>query len=126
MTVSAFMLAIAVADGAVAGETAPGLEANVCYPNREAALAALTSVGSITIESEILIESGDGRELFDVVRRTADRRAMLLNSRPDGVACVLIEGQDVQPPTAPLDASDAKGTVTKLRGPDMSGDRGSQ
>ena len=88
----------------------PGLEADACYPTRDAAIAAFGSGRTVIVEGQITLERSGEVETFEILGRSGDDAAVLLNSLGDGGACILIEGH------APT--SSASITHTKFGSPD--------
>jgi hypothetical protein len=88
----------------------PGLEADACYPTRDAAIAAFGSGRTVIVEGQITLERSGEVETFEILGRSGDDAAVLLNSLGEGGACILIEGH------APT--SSASITHTKFGSPD--------
>jgi hypothetical protein len=70
----------------------PGLEANSCYPTRNAAMVAFGNGQTVIVEGQITLERSGEVETFEILRRSGDDTAVLLNSLGEGEACILIEG----------------------------------
>jgi hypothetical protein len=70
----------------------PGLEADYCYPSRNAALAAFANGRTVTVVGQVMLERAGELETFEILSRSGDDVAVLLNSHSDGGACILIEG----------------------------------
>jgi hypothetical protein len=88
----------------------PGLEADSCYPTRDAAIAAFGNGRTVMVEGQITRERSGEVEIFEILSRSGDDAAVLLNSLGEGGACILIEGH------APT--SSASVTHTKFGSPD--------
>ena len=71
----------------------PGLEADFCYPTRNAAIAAFSKGQTIRVEGQITLERSGEVESFEILGRSGDDAAVLLDSHDDGGACILIEGR---------------------------------
>jgi hypothetical protein len=70
----------------------PGLEADYCYPSRNAAVAAFANGRTIIVEGQMKLERAGEVETFEILSRSGDDVTVLLNSHSDGGACILIEG----------------------------------
>jgi len=78
-------------------EETSGLEANYCYPTRSAALAAFGKGQTVTVEGQLTIERSGEVETFEILGRSSDNTAVLLNSLDDGGACILVQGRTSGP-----------------------------
>jgi hypothetical protein len=72
----------------------PGLEADYCYPSRSAALAAFGSGRTVVVEGQINLERSGQLETFEILSRSGDDSAVLLDSYDEGGACILIQGRN--------------------------------
>jgi hypothetical protein len=79
----------------------PGLEADYCYPSRSAAVAAFANGQKVIVEGQMTLDRSGELETFEILSRSGDDAAVLLNSHDDGGACILIEGR-IPTPSAPV------------------------
>ena len=75
----------------------PGLEADYCYPSRSAALAAFGSGRTVIVEGQITLERSGQVETFEILGRSGDDSAVLLDSYEEAGACILIQGRIPKP-----------------------------
>ena len=75
----------------------PGLEADYCYPTRSAALAAFGKGETVTVKGQMTVEHAGEVEIFEILGRSRDNTAVLLNSHDDGEACILVQGRTSGP-----------------------------
>jgi hypothetical protein len=73
----------------------PGLEADFCYPTRDAAFAAFGKGLPLVIEAQMALDNADGLEIFEILRRPSDKAAVLLDTKARGMSCILIEGHSI-------------------------------
>lgn len=88
----------------------PGLEADYCYPTRDAAMAAFGNGQTVIVEGQILLDRSGKVETFEILTRSGDSAAVLLNSQDQGEACILIRGRI---PSASASTASAPVTYTK-------------
>lgn len=88
----------------------PGLEADYCYPTRDAAMAAFGNGQTVIVEGQIILDRSGKVETFEILTRSGDNAAVLLNSQDQGEACILIRGRL---PTASASTASAPVTYTK-------------
>ena len=79
----------------------PGLEADYCYPTRSAAVAAFAKGQTVIVEGQMTLERSGTEEIFEILGRSGDKAAVLLESQDEGGACILIQGRIVGPPVSP-------------------------
>ena len=88
----------------------PGLEADSCYPTRSAALAAFGKGQTVMVEGQMAIERAGKVEVFEILGRSSDNTAVLLNSHNDGGACILLQGRTLGPSVTITHASSEAGS----------------
>ena len=79
----------------------PGLEADYFYPTRNAAVAAFAKGQRVIVEGQMTLEHSGTVEIFEILGRSGDKAAVLLESQDEGGACILIQGRIVGPPVSP-------------------------
>ena len=79
----------------------PGLEADYCYPTRSAAVAAFAKGKTVIVEGQMTLERSGTVEIFEILGRSGDKAAVLLESQDGGGACILIQGHILGPPVSP-------------------------
>ena len=79
----------------------PGLEADYCYPTRNAAVAAFAKGQRVIVEGQMTLEHSGTVEIFEILGRSGDKAAVLLESQDEGGACILIQGRILRPQVSP-------------------------
>jgi hypothetical protein len=79
----------------------PGLEADYCYPTRSAAVAAFGKGQTVIVEGQMTLERSGTVEVFEILGRSGDKAAVLLESQNEGGACILIQGRILGPQVSP-------------------------
>ena len=79
----------------------PGLEADYCYPTRNAAVAAFAKGQRVIVEGQMTLEHSGTVEIFEILGRSGDKAAVLLESQDEGGACILIQGRILGPQVSP-------------------------
>ena len=79
----------------------PGLEADYCYPTRSAAVAAFAKGQTVIVEGQMTLERSGTVEVFEILGRSGDKAAVLLESQDEGGACILIQGRILGPQVSP-------------------------
>ena len=79
----------------------PGLEADYCYPTRSAAVAAFAKGQTVIVEGQMTLERSGTVEVFEILGRSGDKAAVLLESQDEGGACILSQGRIVGPQVSP-------------------------
>ena len=77
------------------------LEADYRYPTRSAAFVAFGKGQPVTIEGQMTVERSGKAEIYEILRRSGDKVAVLLESQQEGGACILLQGRILSPPVAP-------------------------
>jgi hypothetical protein len=95
------LVGIAVVHPGPARSDQPGLEADYCYPTRNAAFIAFGKGQPVKIEGQMTLERSGKAEIFEILRRSGDKVAVLLESQQEGGACILLQGLILSPPVAP-------------------------
>jgi hypothetical protein len=79
----------------------PGLEADYCYPTRSAAVVAFGKGQRVIVEGQMTLERSGTVEVFEILGRSGDKAAVLLESQDEGGACILSQGRIVGPQVSP-------------------------